>query len=209
MLTLDEVKLKKELIKKLQKFIYYHRHGETIYSANNRAYGDNQHRALLTPKGRREVNMLGAELSRRGPFDMYLTSPLPRAVQTATIVHSYLKNEIELQIEPDLIEPINEAQQDTWKRVSRLIERLIADPHKHILLSTHGYITVCLTAYFRGKDWHDIRSFTNPPTGSFGWVELNDGKPVRGCKISDGHLAGLLSGTEPSRKNGTGQLIGV
>jgi len=173
-----------------------------MYTASNRGYGDNQHRALLTPKGRREVVMLGAELARRGPFDLYLTSPLPRAVQSATLVHNQLqlKHPLELEIDPDLIEPIGEAGEATWRRVTGLLERLIANKQERILLSTHGYICVLLTAYFRGMDWRDIRSFTNPPTGSFGWIELLDGKPVRGCRISDGHLAGLLTGSEPLRQ---------
>jgi broad specificity phosphatase PhoE len=166
----------------------------------NRGYGDAQHRALLTPKGCREVALLGTELARRGPFDLYLTSPLPRAVQTATIVHGLLKDGVELQVEPDLIEPINETKQATWDRVTRLAQRLIENKSEKILLSTHGYICVCLTAYFRGHDLRDVYSFTNPPTGSFGWIELVDGKAVRGCKISDGHLAALKAGNEPKRE---------
>lgn len=186
----------------MRKIIYYHRHGETSFTASNRGYGDYQHRALITPKGRREMTMLGSELSRRGPFDLYLTSPLPRAVQSATIVHSFLKNELELQVEPDLIEPINESKQATWDRISRLAQRLIDNKNSQILLSTHGYICVCLTAYFRGNDLRDVNTFVNPPTGSFGWIELLDGKAVRGCRISDGHLAGLLAGSEPKRDQG-------
>ncbi len=151
------------------------------------------------------MTMLGAELARRGPFDLYLTSPLPRAVQSATIVHGYLKNEVELDIDPDLSEPINESPPDTWLRISRLAQRLIANKHEKLLLSTHGYICVCLTAYFRGNALSDIRSFANPPTGSFGWIELLDGQAVRGCRISDGHLAGMLAGSEP--KNGLSTAI--
>jgi broad specificity phosphatase PhoE len=178
----------------LRKIIYYHRHGETHFTAKRQGYGDHQYEALLTRKGHQEVSLLGAELARRDPFDLYLTSPLPRAVQSATIVHSYLKNEVELQIDPDLIEPIRESPHDTWKRITRLAERLLARKEQQILLSTHGYICVCLTAYFRGNTLSDIRSFDNPPTGSFGWIELLDGQPVRACRISDGHLAGLLNG---------------
>jgi broad specificity phosphatase PhoE len=174
----------------LRKIIYYHRHGETHFSAKGHGYGNYQYQALLTKRGHQEVSVLGTELARRGPFDLYLTSPLPRAVQSATIVHSYLKNELELQIDPDLSEPINESPHDTWKRITRLAQRLIAGKEPQVLLSTHGYICVCLTAYFRGNTLSDIRSFANPPTASFGWVELLDGKPVRGCRISDGHLAG-------------------
>lgn len=192
----------------MRKIIYYFRHGETHFTAKRMGYGDQQHRALLTPKGRREVTLLGAELARRGPFDLYLTSPLPRAVQTATIVHGYLKNEVDLQIDPDLIEPINETPQTTWERVTRLAQRIVAGKEERILLSSHGYICVCLTAYFRGQDWRNIRDFTNPPTGSFGWIELVDGQAVRGCKISDGHLAGLLTGTEPRREQ-TQELVTV
>ncbi len=172
----------------MQKFIYFFRHGETSFSSRNRPYGDYEHRALLTPKGRQEVALLGLELAKRGPFDLFLTSPLPRAVQTATIVHTFLKNEVELQIETDLSEPINEPGPKTWERIARLGQQLVENNNRQILLSTHGFIFVCLTAYFRGMGLDDIRTLTNPPTGSFGWIEILDGKPARGCRISDGHL---------------------
>ncbi|NWJ98317.1 MAG: histidine phosphatase family protein [Chloroflexi bacterium] len=175
----------------MQKFIYYHRHGETHFTAKKQGYGDHQYRALLTRLGQQEVKMLGAALARRGPFDLYLTSPLPRAVQSATIVHGYLNNEVDLQIEPDLIEPINESSTDTWKRITRLAQRLVAGKEQKVLLSTHGYLCIYLSAYFRGNTLSDIHTFANPPTASFGWVELKDGQPLRGCRISDGHLADL------------------
>lgn len=169
----------------MKKLIYYHRHGETIYSLRGTGYGDKEYEAVLTEKGRKEVHLLGAELAKRGPFDLYLTSPLPRAVQTATIVQTYLDGE--LQVEPDLIEGFKQSRQDIWDRVAKLAERLVKLPQQKILLSSHGFICVCLAAYFRGQTLRDM-SMENIPVASFGWLELEDGQAVRGCRYSTIHF---------------------
>lgn len=169
----------------MKKLIYYHRHGETIYSLRGTGYGDKEYEALLTEKGRKDVNLLGAELVKRGPFDLYLTSPLPRAIQTATIVQTYLDSE--MQIEPDLIEGFKQTRQEIWDRVARLAERLVKLPQQKILLSTHGFICVSLAAYFRGQNLRDM-SMENVPTASFGWLELESGQATRGCRYSTVHL---------------------
>src|SRR3954453_19740357 len=101
-------------------------------------YGDKEYEALLTENGRRQVNLLGGELARRPAFDLHLCSPLPRAVQTATIIQTYLGTE--LLIEPALIEGIKEKREDTWARVEKLAEGLVKMPQQNILLGTHGRI---------------------------------------------------------------------
>jgi broad specificity phosphatase PhoE len=169
----------------LKKLIYYYRHGETYYSARNMGYGDKEYEALLTDKGRQQVNLLGVELARRGPFDLHLTSPLPRAVQSATIVQSYLNKE--LQIDQALLEGIKQSREEIWNRVVKLAERLIKAPEEKILLSTHGIICCCLAGYFRGQTWRNM-NIENLPTAAFGWIELEDGLPKRGCRISTVHL---------------------
>ncbi len=171
----------------MQQFIYFHRHGQTVYSQRNAGYGDNQHRTMLTPRGIQEAVLLGQELTRHGPFDLYLTSPLPRAVQTATLVHNQLGYG-ELVGEPALTEPINEQNRDTWNRTVNLVERLKKEPHRKILLSTHGYIFYCLATYFRGLDLGELKNFQNPPTAAFGWVELQEGKVVQASWENAAHL---------------------
>ncbi len=148
-------------------------------------YGDKEHEALLTDKGRQHVNLLGEELARRGPFDLHLTSPLPRAVQTATIVQSHLHSD--LQVEPSLIEGIKQSREEIWGRVEKLAERLLSQPQSKILLSTHGFICCALAAYFRGQTWRNM-NLENLPTAGFGWIELEDGVPKRGCRSSTVHL---------------------
>lgn len=169
--------------------IYFHRHGQTPHSLRGTGYGNDQYRSMLTERGIREAELLGEELAKREKFEIYYSSPLPRAVQTATIVQRYIN--VPLEAEPALIEPINEAQKDTWERVTKFAHRLKDTPHQRILLSTHGYVFYCLTAYFRGLDLRELKDFKNPPTGAFGWVELLDGTPTRACRESAGHLAVL------------------
>jgi broad specificity phosphatase PhoE len=169
--------------------IYFHRHGQTPHSVRGTGYGNDQYRSMLTERGIREAELLGAELAKRDKFTVYYTSPLPRAVQTATIVQRHIL--CPLEAEPALTEPINEAQKDTWERVTKFARKLMESPHERILLSTHGYIFYCLTAYFRGLDLRELKDFKNPPTGAFGWVEILDGKPTRACRESTGHLAAL------------------
>ncbi len=178
----------------MKKLIYYHRHGETIFSARDMVYGDKEYETLLTEKGRRQVTRLGTELVQHGPFDLYLSSPLPRAVQTATIIQSML--DMELQIEPALIEGIKEHREDIWQRVEALAVRLIQLPELKILLSTHGFICCCLAAYFRGENWRNM-STENPPTASFGWIELEDGLARRACRFSTAHLELQPAATGP------------
>ncbi len=169
----------------MKKLIYYFRHGETFYSARNMGYGDKEHEALLTDNGRHQVDQLGAELARRGPFDLFLTSPLPRAVQSSTIVQTHLN--MELQIEPGLIEGIKQSREEIFTRVEKLAERLIKQPQSKILLSSHGFICCSLAAYFRGQNWRNM-NYENIPTAAFGWIELEDGQPKRGCRYSTIHL---------------------
>jgi broad specificity phosphatase PhoE len=170
----------------MRKLIYYHRHGETVYSLRGTGYGDKEYEAVLTKKGRSEVHLLGAELGKRGPFDLYFTSPLPRAVQTATIVQSYL-NDIDVQVEPALIEGFKEKREEIWDRVAKLAERLVKLPEQKILLSAHGFICVALAEYFRGKTVKNM-NLENLPTAAFGWIELEDGVAKRGCRYSTVHL---------------------
>jgi broad specificity phosphatase PhoE len=169
----------------LKKTIYYYRHGETYYSSKNLLYGDKEYEALLTENGRRQAALLGAELARRPGFDLHLVSPLPRAVQTATIIQTYLNTE--LLIEPALIEGIKEKREDTWARVENLVERLVKMPQQNILLGTHGLVCCCLTAYFRGQNLRNM-SYENMPTAGFGWIELEDGQAKRGCRSVTNHL---------------------
>ncbi|HEX2916686.1 MAG TPA: phosphoglycerate mutase family protein [Chloroflexia bacterium] len=180
----------------MKKIIYYHRHGETYFSARNAPYGDKEHEALLTETGRKQVQMLGLELARRGPFDLYLTSPLPRAIQTASIVQNHLN--MEMQVEPALVEGIREPADKIWERVDKLVQRLISSPQEKILLSTHGYICCVLAALFRGQTRREM-SLVNPPTASFGWIELENGLPRRGCRFSTIHLSPISSETPVNR----------
>ncbi len=174
----------------MQKFIYFHRHGETHYTMRRMGYGNQQYQAMLTKRGIQEMELLGQELAKRGPFDLYLTSPMPRAVQSATIVHRHL-GEVEFMGEPALTDMINEISQEVWERVTKLAKQLVEGQHQKIILSTHGYVFYCLTAFFRGVELKELTDYKNPPTGAFGWVEIEDGKPIRACREVTTHLAPL------------------
>ncbi len=176
--------------KALQQFIYFHRHGQTSYSMQNRGYGNDEQRAMLTPRGAQEAELLGQELAKHGQFDLYLTSPLPRAVQTATLVHRYLGN-VEFRGEPALREPMGDAPKEVWKRATDLIKELNRTNHQRILLSTHGYLFYCFCTYFRGLELNELKNFVNPPTGAYAWVELNDGKLVQAAWECKAHLKPL------------------
>lgn|GEM_PF-1906466 len=174
----------------MQKLIYFHRHGQTAHSARNSGYGNNQHQSMLTSRGIQEADLLGQELVKHGPFDLYLTSPMPRAVQTATIVQRNL-GEVELSGEPALTEPVNEQPKEVWKRVTKLVQDLEKSQNHRILLSTHGYIFYCLVTYYRGLELNELKNFTNPPTGAYAWVELLDGNVIRSAWECKAHLAVL------------------
>lgn len=185
----------------MQKIICYHRHGQTYYSANRTGYGDNEYKATLTAEGRREAHKLGTFLQqvqqKQGPFELYLTSPLARAVQTATIVQTYL--DVELQVDMALNEGMKESQEQIWQRVNELVDRLLKGPQQTILLSSHGFLCQCLTARFEGYDYRKIDGRKLPPTASFGWAEIRDGKVVESYASYDAHLKGDLMVPELSR----------
>lgn len=174
----------------MQKIICYHRHGQTIYTVRRSGYGDNEYKATLTAEGRSEAHKLGAFLQKvhqQMPFDLYLTSPLARAVQTSSIVQTYLGN-LDLEVDMALIEGIKESQEQIWQRVNEFVDRLIAGPQQRILVSTHGFLCQCLTARFEGYDYRKIDGRKLPPTAAFGWAELRDGKLVESYAAFDAHL---------------------
>jgi broad specificity phosphatase PhoE len=142
---------------------------------------------MLTERGVQEAVMLGQELVLHAPFDLYLTSPLPRAVQTATLVSRQLGS-LDLRGEPALGEPINEQPRDVWKRVMELVDQVMKGSHQKVLLSTHGYIFYCLTTFFKGYDLGELKNFKNPPTGAFGWVILEEGKVLEAVWEHTAHL---------------------
>ena len=178
--------------------ICYHRHGQTIYTVQRRGYGDNEYKATLTAEGRAETHKLGAflyKVQKQMPFDLYLTSPLARSVQTASIVQTYLGNDVDLQVEMALSEGIKESQEQIWQRVNGLVDRLIKGPPQNVLLSTHGFLCQCLTARFEGYDYRKIDGRQLPPTAAFGWAEFRDGKLIESFASYDAHL-------KPSDKSG-------
>jgi broad specificity phosphatase PhoE len=170
--------------------ICYHRHGQTIYTVRRSGYGDNEYKATLTPEGRKEVHKLGGFLQKvhnQMPFDLYLSSPLARAVQTASIVQTYL-GDLDLEVDMALIEGIKESQEQIWQRVNGLVDRLLKGKQQNILISTHGFLCQCLTARFEGYDYRKIDGRNLPPTASFGWAEFRDGKVIESYTSYDVHL---------------------
>ena len=62
--------------------LYYTRHGETIWNAENKICGATD--IALTPRGHAQAEELGRALAQQGlPVDLILTSPLARAQDTA------------------------------------------------------------------------------------------------------------------------------
>ena len=182
----------------MTKMIYYFRHGQTSHNARRIAYGDKQHASTLTPLGRAQAVRLGEELVRFGTFDLFLSSPLARAVQTATIVQGF--NDMDFEGDNDLIEPINESQEVTWQRVVGLAKRLIALPQQKILLSTHGFVCDALSAHFQSKDVKGIGTLGLTPNCAIGWAEIGaDGKVIETQHAYNRHLANLQ--TTPPEAN--------
>lgn len=81
--------------------LYFTRHGETFWNAENKICGDTD--IALTPRGHAQAEELGAELARRHlPVDRILCSPLSRAHDTAR--HIAGATGWPLQVEPRLRE---------------------------------------------------------------------------------------------------------
>lgn len=64
------------------------RHGETAWNVANRLQGRSD--VPLNSTGRQQAERAGVELSKEGPWDLVVCSPLVRAHQTAQIIADYL-----------------------------------------------------------------------------------------------------------------------
>ena len=74
--------------------IYFVRHGETVWNREKRIAGSTD--VALTEKGREEAEERGKELEKLGlKVDRIYSSPLARAYNTALIIASHLKVEVE------------------------------------------------------------------------------------------------------------------
>ena len=74
--------------------IYFVRHGETVWNREKRIAGSTD--VALTEKGREEAEERGKDLAAMGlKVDRIYSSPLSRAYDTALIIASHLKVEVE------------------------------------------------------------------------------------------------------------------
>jgi len=78
------------------------RHGETAYSVQKRFSGSGGEDPPLTDHGRRQAEVIAADLARRGSVSAVISSPLRRARESADIIARALRAQVE--VEPDLAE---------------------------------------------------------------------------------------------------------
>ena len=83
-------------------YIYFVRHGQTDDNMNNIVQGRKDN--LLNENGKNQAEVVGNKLKELNiPFDKIYSSPLKRAVESATIINNILKIG-DLEIHPDLTE---------------------------------------------------------------------------------------------------------
>ena len=103
--------------------IYFVRHGETVWNREKRIAGSTD--VALTEKGREEAEERGKELEKLGlKVDRIYSSPLSRAYDTALIIASHLKVEVEKD------ERLREQAFGYWEGVAQEIEKKISSGTK-------------------------------------------------------------------------------
>lgn len=144
------------------------RHGETEWNRVHRIQGSSD--IPLNDTGRRQAQMVGGVLSRHR-FDLIVSSPLSRALETATIVARRLqmplplpvqslveraygeaegatRSELDEKFPGDTPVPGREPREDVQKRVVRALGDLaIRHPHADIIVVTHGGVIRSVVDY--------------------------------------------------------------
>ncbi len=160
------------------KKLYYVRHGESTYNAQNRYAGSLD--CELSAKGKEQAEIVGEKLVDED-IDIIVASPQTRAQQTAAIINQYLKLKIETEedlreIHVGLYEGLTREEAaakypDRWKqginrsftfsphegetaldvqnRVYAAMDRILArHGDKNVLIVAHGFVGKAVNRYF-------------------------------------------------------------
>lgn len=189
--------------------IYLHRHGDTRFLENRVPRTDEnegQWRDLLSTRGLVEMDALGRELARHRPFDLYVTSPLPRTVQSACLVRARL-GDVFMVAEPAFRE-VDDAPPVVWLRMTAALRRIMAGPYRSVLISTHGSIVHGLALFLRGCPGDTYNYDVCPRTGGYSWAEVDaNGRLRDACWDYTDHLSRLDAALPPRGDQGIGTVI--
>jgi len=198
------------------KKIYFFRHGEGMDDVRSEYGGWSN--PQLSPNGRKTAsNVSKVFRNKKLEFDIILTSPLKRALQSAEIISKrlqvpyeqfvYLKERNTYGIlgelskkqarkkYPDLVKAYNaqefipgaERYEDFKNRVDLLLSKLLNLKHKSILCVTHGYLITTVMDEFLGLHRENIED------GCFLGLELINGKfeylESKGLTFSKGDIS--------------------
>ena len=134
--------------------IYVFRHGETDWNAEHRIQG--RENVPLNANGRAQAHAMGRAVQGRIHPRFFLVSDLDRAIDTASIIASYLQVE-DIRVEPDLTEcsygrlsgvvvddiyevdsPDQESPDDAADRFMRVLDRYTASVKDDFAVVSHG-----------------------------------------------------------------------
>ena len=181
--------LKKDIFD-MAHYLYFTRHGETIWNVENKICGATD--IALTEKGRSQAEALGKKILEEGiNIDEILYSPLSRAADTAKIIAKITG--IPARVEPRLKEQNfgkyestprdgvefakakenfiyrfdgGESMLELCSRIYSVLNDIAADTKKTYLLVAHNGISRAVESYFR--------DMTNEEFGAFG---------IRNCEL--------------------------
>lgn len=176
------------------------RHGETEWNRIHRIQGSSD--IPLNDTGRSQALKVGGVLSRHR-FDLIVSSPLSRAMETATIIARRLKMPLPLPL-PAIVErhygeaegatredldarfpgntpvPGREPREDVHKRVIRALGDLaIRHPHADIIAVTHGGVIRSVVEHAAPGQYNEpirncsVHSFLHTP-GGVQLIEFDD-----------------------------------
>ena len=139
--------------------LYIARHGESRGNTGE----DNGPDPVLSEKGLLQAKLLG-ERMKNFKLDRVFSSPLTRAVQTATATAELQKTEVEIL--PDCYEVENETTDEAYARAKGVIERLKKQfRDERIIIFAHGTFNNYLTSAAIGFPVRDDFNFCQENTG--------------------------------------------
>lgn len=156
--------------------LYILRHGQTNYNIEGKFQG--QVDTQLNENGRKQVEDIAKEL-KLIPFDIIISSPLIRAVDTAKAI-----SDSEIRIDnriiersfgvlegkysvPDYEENIEkyniESLENLTKRVYEFLNEIKKEDYKNVLIVTHEAIAQIIEMYFKGvPESNNIKDYRLP-----------------------------------------------
>ncbi len=142
---------------------------------------------LVTPTNDTEPPRY-AERALEPAFDLYVTSSLPRALQTAMLIQEHV-GWVEMESEPRLTDNLaGEGDRALWDRVTAVADALLARPEVRILVSCHGSIMQILRLYLTGQPFAAFDIAVFPRTGSYCRVTHGPHGHVDHLWVAEDHL---------------------